>query len=108
MTKILIATLISLAGAAAAGTYADDIASVVVPAASETAAELTTRRIADAAYLDHLLGTTWQDALTTTVATARNNDALTLDGTTLTWRHGDQCFTAELPTPDTDPQVRPC
>jgi hypothetical protein len=108
MHKALIAALIAVSATGATAVTTQTMIDEVVPVAAEAAAAETARRIADAAYLDHLLGTSWPAALKEAAATARNNEALTVTGTTLTWQHDEYCYRAELPTAETTPTVRPC
>ena len=105
MTKILIATLLSALGAYGAVELADTI----LPSYTEGAAQINADLIADAAYTTWTLtGGEWADVLAATVAEARHNDATTITGTTLRWETAGYCYTADVPTPDTEPTVEAC
>lgn len=105
MLSKTIALILVTTGGAYATTEAID---QIKPQAQRDAAEYSIGLIADAAYIDNLLTNDWPQALATTVADARNNEATAVDGTTVYWRHEDACFYAEIPTPDADVMVQPC
>ena len=105
----MISKAIALLVVTAGGAYATtELVDQVKPEAERVSAEYSIGLIADAAYLESTLTGDWESALDGAVTTARNNEALTLEGTTLYWRYDDACFYAELPTPDTVVRVQSC
>ena len=103
-SKTIAAILLTASSAVAATEIVDRIK----PDAENNAAQATFVLLADAAYLSTELGDEWQTALSDASATARNNKAVTVDGTRLYWRHGDTCLYADLPTRDTVVEIRSC
>jgi hypothetical protein len=104
LSKTIALILVTTGGAYATTEVIDQ----VKPQAQRDAVEYSIGLISDAAYIYNLLDNNWPQALATTVAEARSNEATTVEGTTVYWRHDDACFYAEIPTPDTDVLVQPC
>jgi hypothetical protein len=104
LTKITAALVLSVGG----GIAANEMLDTIKPEAEHDAAEAAFVLIAEASYISTELGETWESALADTVITARRNEAVSVEGTTLFWRHGDACLYAELPTRDTVVEVQSC
>lgn len=108
MKALLLAltTAVSLYGAS-------ELATIVLPQASESAAKtqitLVVRR-ADLAVEGDGSGkeTSWKKALDIAVKDLRRNDSVSLEGTTVYWRNGMDCWFADLPTQDTLVKVSAC
>lgn len=86
----------------------DGTGTAVVALAEEVSAAQSFTNIADAAYYGTLLGEDWESALKEETELARHNDAVSVNGTRLFWRHGEICYTADLPTPESKVEVKRC
>ena len=106
MNKIITATIM----AALTALGVNSLMSQDVPAAASAATAVSSiTTLAHAAWVENELGSDWDTSLATAHANLRNGaDELTIDGTQITWRLADACFTAYLPTPDTDISVDAC
>lgn len=103
-SKTIAAILLTASSAVAA----TEVVERIKPDAERDAAQATFVLLADAAYIATELGDDWQYALTDAAVTARNNKAVTVEGTRLYWNHGDACLYADLPTRDTVVEVKSC
>lgn len=92
------------------GAYtADQVYDILKPEATVAAAQQTFDNVADAAYMERMLVTeTWPETLQRVADESRHGDALTVEGTTMYWRTEEDCFTASVPTPETEPEAVPC
>ena len=99
-----------LAASLAVGAYTvDQVVEHLGPQASVMGATQSITNVAGAAYYEHTLtGGDWEEILERTVSEARNAEALTVDGTSVYWRHEESCFVAHIPSPDVEPTVEEC
>lgn len=104
MTKAL--SLLTVLTLAAVGVT--QLTDLIGPAGEEAALR-SFEEVVDAAHLLTLFDEPWPQALATTVADLRRGaDAITADGTTLTWRHDDACWTVDVPTADSPLTIAAC
>lgn len=80
-----------------------------VEQAARDSAEHSIGGIVYAAQIYYLLDNDWEQALADARGDLiRGKDENTVDGTTLTWRHEDWCFQADVPTHDAPVSVTSC
>lgn len=105
---MFIKTIAAITLTVTSGVAVNELSDRIKPDSERGAATATFKLLADAAYIATELGDEWPAALQTAAAEARNNEAVTVEGTTIYWRHGDACLYAELPTRDTVVEVKSC
>lgn len=107
MTWLKLTSVVTVLGVG--GYTAAQFTEEVLPNVVEAAAQQSFTNVTDAAYLQHVItNDDWAAVLENTVAEARKTDAVSVDGTTLRWVVGDDCFYAEVPTPATEPVAARC
>lgn len=104
MKAVLLALTTGLSVAGGVVLYQD-----AVERSADSAAYTQGALISDAAFFESEWGTSsWEEALAAVVASSRDRDNLTLDGTTITWTAGDHCYVIELPEPTSIPNPVRC